>query len=365
MTFSPDTARSWVDIDLGALEANARTIAALCGSRLLPMVKANGYGLGATAVARALERVGPWGYGVATVEEGVGLRADGIARPVLVVTPLVPDLVDGYLAADLRPAIGDLGGLRAWTGRSSRPFHLEIDTGMGRTGVRWDDTEALAAAAGLLGSAEGWEGVFTHFHSAESDPASVDRQWDRFQQVLGVLPRRPPLVHAANSAAALRGTRYAADMVRPGIFLYGGEAAGPSPATVAVLRALVVAVRTVQPGDTVSYGATWRADRPTVVATLGLGYADGFPRATGEIGGDGRPPRLVELGGRVVPVVGRVTMDLTMVAVDDGAVAMGDVAVIYGGIVSLDQQARASGTISYELLTSLGPRVSRRYRRAP
>ena len=113
-----------------------------------------------------------------------------------------------------------------------------------------------------------------------------------------------------------------------------------------------------------SYGATWRAERPTRVATIAAGYADGFPRATRNDHADVRPPRLIEIGGRTAPVVGRVTMDMTMIAVEDASVAIGDVATLYGGLVSLDQQARAAGTISYELLTAIGARVSRHYRRA-
>ena len=179
--------------------------------------------------------------------------------------------------------------------------------------------------------------------------------------MLATLPRRPALVHAANSAAALRGAAYAADLVRPGIFLYGGMAGSIAPRTVAALRTRVVAVRTVGKGDTVSYGATWRAPSPTTIATLGLGYADGFLRASKDGGpSSGTPARVVELGGSVVPVVGRVTMDLTMVAVE-GKAAVGDVATVFGGMISLDQQAEAAGTISYELLTALGSRVPRRY----
>ncbi|HEX6105333.1 MAG TPA: alanine racemase, partial [Gemmatimonadales bacterium] len=214
---SHDTTRAWVDIDLGALTANARAVAAACGARLLPMVKANGYGLGAVAVARALESVDPWGFGVATVEEGMELRAAGVTRPVVVATPVSPATVDRHLEADLRPSIGDLDALRAWRSRSDRPFHLEIDTGMSRAGIRWDDGETLAAAAAELLEAPGWEGAYTHFHSAESEPASVQCQWERFHAALAQLPRRPALIHAANSAAALRGRAYAADLVRPGI----------------------------------------------------------------------------------------------------------------------------------------------------
>jgi alanine racemase len=150
--------------------------------------------------------------------------------------------------------------------------------------------------------------------------------------------------------------------VRPGIFLYGGEAGGIAPRPVAALRARVLAVRTIDRGEPVSYGATWRAPARTTIATLGLGYADGLPRAT-EAAGNQR--RRVELRGRLAPIVGRVTMDMTMVAVEEGGAAVGDVATVYGGLVSLDSQARDSGTISYELLTALGSRVPRRYEVAP
>jgi alanine racemase len=362
MTIAHETARAWVDIDLGALVSNARSLAAACGAPLLPMLKANGYGLGAAAVAGALEAVEPWGYGVATPDEGAALRAAGITRPILVATPLVPATVERHLAADLRPSIGDLDALRAWRARSQRPFHLEIDTGMARAGLRWDDGPALAAVAAELGEAPGWEGVYTHFHSAECDPDSIACQWERFRVALDRLPRRPRLVHAANSGAALRGRTYAADLVRPGIYLYGGDAGGPAPRPVAALRARVVAVRRVHPGDTVSYGATWRADRSQTIATIAAGYADGLPRA-GRV--EGRPGRLVELHGRAVPIVGRVTMDMTMIAAGEYPVAVGDVVTVFGGAVSLDDQARSAGTIAYELLTSLGPRLPRRYHGAP
>ncbi len=362
MTFTPDTARAWVDVDLDALAANAHTLAALTGSRLLPMVKANGYGLGAIAVARALEPLEPWGYGVAAVEEGAALRQAGITRPILVVSPLFAGAIDAHLAHDLRPAIGDPVALDAWCRRTARPFHLEIDTGMGRAGIRWSDAHAISAAVALLRAAPGWEGVFTHFHSADTDPGSAATQWARFQGVLAALPRRPPLAHAANSAGALCGRRYAGDLIRPGIFLYGGAAGGTLPAPVAALRARVLAVRRLEAGDSVSYGATWRAPRPTTIATLALGYADGFPRATCQ-GAPLRPPRPIELNGALAPVVGRVTMDMTMLDAGDGRVSPGDVATVYGGRVSLDQQAAAAGTIAYEMLTALGARVSRRYGR--
>ena len=351
MTSIPlETARVWADVDLRAIVLNARTVARISGARLLPMVKANAYGLGALPVARALEVLDPWGFGVSTVEEGAELRAGGITRPILVFTPLQPILIPRYRVHELRPVIGDSEGLTAWLAASAAPFHVELDTGMARSGFRWNEDPSWRDR---LAEAEGWEGIFTHFHSAESDPPSVHRQWRRFQQVLETLPRRPALVHAANSAAALAGPSYAADLVRPGIFLYGGRVALAVPEPVVRLRARVVAVRTVRAGDTVSYGATWAAPRDTVVATIAAGYADGVHRSLGNKGA-------VELGGRIVPIVGRVTMDFLMVAME-GPVALGDVATVYGGLVSVDDQARHAGTIAYELLTAIGARVARRY----
>ncbi len=357
-----ETARAWVEVDLDALVSNARALADVCGTRLLPMVKANGYGLGAARVAKALESLAPWGYGVATPEEGLTLREAGVSRPILVVTPLTPETLEPVHANGLRPSIGDAAMLLAWLARTADPFHLEIDTGMSRGGIRWSDGAAVAEISRLLTGAPGWEGVFTHFHSADTDAASAATQWQRFVAVLGSLPRRPALVHAANSAAALCRRAYAGDMIRPGIYLYGGTAggAGSAPRPVAALKARVVAVRAIAAGESVSYGATWTADRATTVATLAIGYADGLPRAAG--GSAASMPRQVELRGRLVPLVGRVTMDMSMVAVDGGEVAVGDVATVFGGLVSLDQQAAAAGTISYELLTSLGPRLPRCYR---
>jgi alanine racemase len=361
MTLSSETMRAWVDVDLAALVANARQVAAVSGSRLLPMVKANGYGLGAVEVSRALESVDPWGFGVASIEEAETLRAAGISRPLLVATPLVPQWIGRYLELDLRPAIGDPVALDGWIAHTDRPFHLEIDTGMSRAGVRWNDRDALERVRAALARAPGWEGAFTHFLDAESNPDITARQWSRFQDVLHSLPRRPPLVHAANSAAALQGAAYAADLVRPGIYLYGGAAGSSIPQPVAALRARVVAVRSIDRGDTVGYGGTWRAEGGgAVIATLAVGYADGFPRSSRQATPTARS---IELRGKPVPIAGRVTMDMCMAIVEE-PVTVGEIGTVYGGIISLDRQAEVAGTISYELLTRLGPRVVRRYGRA-
>jgi alanine racemase len=346
----PQLPRAWAEVDLAALVQNARTVGRVSGTRLLPMVKAGAYGLGAIPIAHALEAVDPWGYGVVTVQEGIALRAARFTRPIIVFTPLLGEQLELCRAHDLRPVLGDRAALQYWLAASDAPFQVEIDTGMSRVGFRWDDDRGWQNP---LAEAKGFEGIFTHFHSADSDPASVQLQWRRFLEVLAGLPVRPPMVHAANSAAALRGTAYAADLVRPGIFLYGGAAAGVTPAPVVRLRAPVVALRTVRTGESVSYGGSWTASRDTIVATVAAGYADGVVRSLSNQG-------LVEIGERRFPIIGRVTMDFTMVAVDE-TIAMGQVATLYGGSVSLDEQATRGGTIAYELLTALGPRVPRHY----
>lgn len=349
----PNPARAWADVNLGALRENARTIQRTAGSRLLPMVKADGYGLGAVAVARALEPLDPWGFGVATLGEAIELRHAGLERPIVVFTPAPAEATADFARHGIQAVIGDLEALRAWVA-AGLPFHLEIDTGMSRAGLRWDAAAELAAAAGLVAAAPGWVGAFTHFHSADTDRAATERQWERFTGVLAAFPRRPELVHGANSAAALDRPMEAADLVRPGIFLYGGDAGTTAAAPVVALRAPVVAVRRIAAGDSVSYGATWTAPGPCVIATLGAGYADGVPRA---LSGRGE----VELGGARVPIVGRVTMDMTMVRAPV-TTRLGEVGTFYGGLIGLEEQAARAGTIGYELLTAIGRRVPRHYR---
>ena len=346
--------RAWVEVDLGALRRNARTVAAAAATPLLPMIKADGYGLGAVPVARALESLDPWGYGVATWDEAIELRQAGITRPVLVFTPLLPADARAAKVAGVRPCIGDPDALECWLTEASGPFHLEIDTGLRRAGIPFDDAAALARAARLLARASEWEGVFTHFHSADIDPASARVQWSRLEAAIAKLGRRPRWVHAANSAGGFMSPM-GADFARPGIFLYGGKAGAATPEPVARFQAVVVAVRRVRSGDSVSYGATWTATRETTIATVAAGYADGILRS---LSGKG----WIELHGVAHPMVGRVTMDMTLCDVGETPVRPGDVATIFGGVISLDQQAEAAGTISYELLTALGSRVARRYR---
>lgn len=350
--------RAWIEVDLDALVDNARTIAQAAGARLLPVVKANAYGVGAVGVSRALERLDPWGYGVATIDEGAELRAAGITRPILVFLPARAQLFADYDRHRLTPALGDAGSILEWTARGEHAFHVEIDTGMGRSGVRWDEVDELGAAV----DTPSFEGCYTQFHSADRGDESAGRQLERFLEAVGRLPRRPSLLHVANSAAALRDARFAFDLVRPGVFLYGGSpgAGLPQPKPVVSVRARVLSVRRVRRGESVSYNASWVAPRDTVIATLGIGYADGIRRL---LGADGRGQVLVR--GRRCPVVGLVTMDMTLIETGTLEVQVGDVATLVGEDakqqITLDEFAGWSGELQREFLTGLGPRLPRLY----
>jgi alanine racemase len=357
--YHPDdqaTRRAWVDVDLDALVANAGSYQRRVGVPILPMVKANGYGLGAVAVARALLGPDTWGFGVATIDEGVELRQSGIDSPVLVFAPLHPSQLRWYLEHNLRPAIGDLAALEAWLAAGDSPFHVEFDTGMHRTGFALEP-DLLAVVAPMLRSAAGFEGVFGHFHSAGHDDPATESQWRALNDVIATIGVRPRFVHSSNSPGGGYGPRFAGDLARPGIHLYGGRVPGLESRAVAAVRARVTATRRVAAGEGVGYDHTWRAPHPTTIATIAIGYADGIPPRLANVGE-------IELAGERVPIAGTVSMDQLMVDVGDLAVSPGDVATYFGGLISLDEQAARAGANPYQILTALGTRLPRRYHRS-
>jgi alanine racemase len=376
-----DTSRAWVEVDLDALLRNLRRVrGAAPGAALLPMVKANAYGLGMVPVARHimrhLEPEALWGFGVAAVAEGEALREAGWEGRIVVTAPAPPGEFARAARAGLTLALSEVEAVRRWADAAravGRPlaFHTEVDTGMGRAGLpAGDAAEWGAAVAAAAGDLFVWEGCFTHFHSAdEADLGSAERQHARFTEALRSLaavadvgPRR--VLHTSNSAAAMRRAGFGGDVVRPGIFMYGGEAGpGVRPEAVAALRARFGLVRRVPAGTTVGYGATYAARRDEVWGTLAIGYGDGLPRRLGPAGGEA----LVH--GRRVPIIGRISMDMTVVDLTDaGAVRAGDVATLVGADggaeIRLDEVAARCGTISYEILTGLGTRLPRTYRGA-
>lgn len=348
--------RAWVEVDLGALCRNGAAVAARAGVPLLPMVKADGYGTGGLRAALALDALDPWGFGVATVTEGDELRRGGITRPIVVFTPILRTEIDALRRAELTPALGDAAVIESWA-RTGRPWHLQIDTGMSRAGMPWD---AVAAHRDLLAHTRP-EGAFTHFHSADLDDASRDVQETRFRQALDALPERPALVHAENGPAVERRAPSTWSLCRPGLYLYGAAAfAGGvmTPEPVVSLRARIVELRTISDGETVSYGATWRASGERRIATVPVGYADGYRRSLSNRG-------VALLAGRRIPVAGRVTMDMTMFDVTGTDAALGDLVTLLGSdggdLITVGGLAAASELSPYEILTGLRQRLPRRY----
>ncbi|MDH5588848.1 MAG: alanine racemase [Gemmatimonadota bacterium] len=360
--------RAWVEVDASALRENLRRIAHRVGpeARLIPMVKADAYGLGVLQAVDALEPMDPWGFGVAAVDEGLALRRHGVRRPVLVLSPAPREALEAAVAAELEVSVSDAGTLDRLValaeGGASPAFHLEVDTGMGRAGIpsaeaeHWIPLLERARAAGVR-----WAGCYTHLHSADESAGSVHEQWRRFEGALGVLRARETgvLVHVLNSAGCMRCPEYGCDAVRPGIFLYGGGVGAdqPRPESVAALRARVVHVRDAAPGTPLGYGSTYRAVGHERWATVCIGYGDGLPRGLGN-----RGEALVR--GRRAAIVGRISMDVTVVDITDVPdVAVGDVVTFIGNDgdqrITVDEVAEMVGTISYEVLTGLTPRVQR------
>lgn len=358
-----------MEIRADAVRENLATIRASVGPgcRLVAMVKADAYGLGVAGAVAALQAADPWGYGVATVGEGIGLRGLGVTKPVLVLSPTPPGSEKAAVRADLTLSASSVEALRrlssavAATGRQAA-FHLEVDTGMGRAGFSADDIDAwLPEAMAAHRAGARWEGCFTHMHSADESEASVDVQWRRFQEMLQRVgrPGEPFLIHALNSAGALRCPAYAGDLVRSGIFLYGGVAGEglPRPHPVVAVRARVAHVRSAAEGTTLGYGATYRSRGPERWATAALGYGDGLPRSLGNRG-------FALVRGRRVPIIGRISMDVSVVDISDvPGVAPGDVVTFIGSDggerITVDDVAERAGTIAYEVLTGFTSRVPR------
>ena len=358
-------------VDLDAVAGNARLLRARAGGRpLWAVVKADAYGHGAVPVARRLEREGVAGLAVATLEEGIELRRGGVAAPVLVLGGARPQdalLCRGY---GLTPVVHDLSqahGLAEAAASLLRPLpvQVELDTGMGRLGVR---PEHVAELAGILQKSRGLmlTGTFTQLASGESPAAEPTHgQVETFRAGLAALRQAgldPGTVHAANSGGLLAHPETLCDAVRPGLALYGilPSESLPDPGLVPAMEVetRVLAVRDVPAGTPLGYGGTFTTRRPSRIATLPIGYRDGLRRSfSGKIS--------VLLGGGRAPVVGVVSMDLTLVDATDAGAAPGERAVLLGRLgsesVTAWDLARADGTIPYEILCGIGSRVPRVY----
>lgn len=348
--------RAWIEVDLGALRRNAAAIAARAGVPILPMVKADGYGLGAARIARELDQDEPWGFGVATVAEGEELRRVGITRTIMIFTPLLAEDLDGAERANLVPALGTASTIKRWM-PTKMPWHLSIDTGMNRAGIKWDEVRGLSD---LLASCAP-DGAFTHYHSAELTDGTMEEQTRRFEEALNQIGPRPRWIHAENSPAIERCGQSRWSFARPGVFLYGVNNLDPTELKaepVATLRGRIVEIRKTRDGETVSYDGTWTSKGSRRIATVPIGYADGYRRILGNKG-------VALVRGKRVSVAGTVTMDMTMFDVTDVPCQIGDVVTLIGrdgeDEITVNEIAKLGGISPYEVLTSLRARLPRRY----
>jgi alanine racemase len=341
------------------VRSNAATISAHLpkGAKVLAVVKANAYGHGVVQVARAAMDGGAWGLAVATLEEARQLNGIVRADQVLVMGGVPPQHAQAAAASGCGIAVSSLEIAKALGDRDEVvQVHLKIDTGMGRFGCRPDEAAAIAKFIDQAPALR-LAGTWTHFASADSDEVMTRHQFDRFIEALATFEVDPGLRHTCNSAGARRFPEFALDAVRPGIALYGCEWPGSRPAL--ALRSVVTHVKTVGVGDSVGYGATWRAVARTPVATVAIGYADGVQRARSNRGH-------VLIRGHRAPLIGVVSMDAITVDVSNVPGAqVGDVVTVIGedegDRISAEEVAEWSNTISYEVLTSIGARVERRY----
>jgi alanine racemase len=382
----------WAEVKLSALTHNLRAIQRHLASRrkaagaksgppkVLAVVKANAYGHGAVPVARALAKAGADWFGVTCSAEGIELREGGIRKPILLLTGFWEGEEKRIIQHNLTPAVTrceqlwSLDRAAAKARHGPALFHLKIDTGMNRLGLAPSDVPRFAKTLASCPHLR-LQGIFTHFASSEEfTHDKTERQRQAFEVILERLRElkiEAPLIHLANSAAVVSRPETWAGMVRPGLILYGHHQSYQPPQRdtdaaemvplrpVLSLRARIISLRDIPPGQGVGYNSRWTASRPSRVAVIAIGYADGLPRG---LTNKGR----VIVRGQFAPLVGTVSMDLSAVDVTDVAeVRLGDVATIYGSDGQAAQQvsdvAKVLGTVTSDLCCDLGPRVPRIY----
>jgi alanine racemase len=368
---------TWAEIDLDALAENLRVIRAEVGreTSVMAAVKANAYGHGAVPCARRLEAEGIDWFGVAMPEEGVELRQAGITKPILCLGGFWAGQEGACLQQRLTPVVYRLDMIEALDHAARAAgviadVHVKIDTGMGRLGVRSDHVRQFCDSLSRFQYLR-VDGLMTHLAAAD-DPAQEDftvDQLKQFQQAINLFRERgfaPTYVHAANSAAAFAYPQARGNIVRPGGTLYGfrrdvlpPKIEAPQLRPVMSVRSRIMLLKTVDKGEKLGYGGTFQTTRPSVIATVPIGYDDGYRRV---LSNQGR----VIVGGTFAPVVGRVSMDLTLIDVTNvPGVALHDQVILLGRdgplSISAEDLAELAGTISYEITCGISNRVPRTY----
>jgi len=352
-------------VRLGAIAANYRTYRRMTGpASVAAVVKADAYGLGASQVAPALARVGCDSFFVARLEEGVRLRKLLPQARIFVLDGAQPDAVPALLTHRLTPALNSLAEIAAWSAaagaaRTTLDAVLHVDTGINRLGLPGDELAILAAEARTRLAGLNLVLVMSHLACGDEAANSMNaEQLSRFQQALAMLPAAPASLAASHGA--MLGPDYHFDLVRPGIGLYGANPQSGGQTlmqTAFTLTGKLLQLRQIDSGASVGYAATFRAKRPTMLATVALGYADGIPRSASNSG-------FAAIHGARAPIVGRVSMDVLVLDVTDMAEPprVGDDVELIGDTVTLGDAAKAAGTNEYEILTRLGHRLPRVYR---
>jgi len=355
---APLPAASTLDLDLGAVVANWRLAAALAGTKAAGVVKADAYGVGMAQVGAALAAAGCDSFFVARLFEGVALRAVLPKARIFVLDGAPPDAVPALIAHNLTPVLNSLAQIANWQSSAPRDAAIHIDTGMNRLGLPPDELATLVGESKARLKGLNLVLWLSHLACADApDHAMNPLQRDRFRAALAKLPPAPASL--ASTGGVLLGRDYAFDLVRPGLGLYGGnpQPGRPNPfRAVARLTGRILQLAHVDASGSVGYGASYRPARRILVATVALGYADGLVRALGNQG-------KAAIGGALVPIIGHVSMD--MITLDVSSLktppTLGDAVEFLGHTISLETLATDSGTVSYEILTSLSRRARRHY----
>lgn len=361
---------TYTEINLEAIKHNIAQIRGLLkpSVKFMAVVKANAYGHGSVAVSRAAVEAGANYLAVANLREALELREAGIVSPILILTESPTSVMDEIIQYDLSQTIYSYSEAEALSKeaqkrKKSAKIHIKVDTGMGRVGVSPSEAMAFITKISSLSGLH-VEGIFTHFAMAE-DPNDryTKAQFEKFKQLISKVTHIP-IKHSANSAAVLFHSETHLDMVRVGLMMYGLYPSGNSRSLVNLKPALafksrVTYLKRIPKGTPLSYGCTYVTPAETTIATVPVGYADGFSRRLSNRG-------QVIIRGKRYPVVGRVTMDLTMANVSDAKIEVGDEVTLIGEqdgqLISADEVAHIEETISYEVVCGIGKRVPRIYK---
>jgi alanine racemase len=362
--------KTFAEINLDHLAYNINGIKEkVAPSGIIPVVKANAYGHGAVAVTKRLVKEGFTRFAVAQFQEAMELRDSGISHPILIFGRLFPDEIPEAIKAGFRISLFGIEDIR-WIEKAGHEqpanVHVNVDTGMGRIGVLFDQEpdffDVLSASGHCI-----WEGLYSHFSTSdEIDKTYANFQLSKFQNILSRLKEKgksPAIIHMANSGAVLDLPESMFDAVRPGILLYGHYPSSETTRSIEIrqvmtLKTFVAHIRKIPADFPVSYGRKWTSEKPTTIAVLPIGYADGIQRSLSNIGE-------VLIKGKRYPQVGRVTMDHIMIDVGNDQIRPGDPVVIWGeepqGVIQAQDVAHSIGTIPYELTCGVSSRVKRIY----